>query len=585
MHELAPVTDSGQGFAFRHSEALLRIVMESAAVGMVLLGMDYRVIFANRAFGAMLGHGADEVIGVSILDFVDRQDLPLASEAMAPLMAGKIERYRAERRYRRKDGSVLWVLATPSLVRDEKTGEPTNVIVQVTDIDRQKHAEQALADSESRWNHALESAGQGVWDADVRVGVVFYSRMWRVMRGLAPEAEVDGAIESWLTRVHPDDRDRLRDLVHRQNSGEIARNAFEYRERHQDGHYIRILSRGGPVEWDKTGKPVRFVGTDTDITALKAVESALAEEKEKLRVTLQSIGDGVISTDATGCIAFMNAVAEQMTGWPADEATGRPVAEVFTVVDETTGEPMPDPVGEALRRQGRRYLNDSAVLVSRTGDRRAIRDSAAPVRMAEGGTIGAVLVFQDNTHARALQKELAHSALHDSLTGLPNRKSFERALAEAILQARLESREHALCFVDLDRFKQVNDSAGHAAGDALLRKIGQAIRRGCRSQDFVARIGGDEFALLLADCTLAGARKVAQQVVDAIAAARFTWQGQTYEIGASIGLTLITAQSSHATVLLGEADAACYAAKNAGRNQVAVFSETEAGPRGFVKSA
>ena len=258
---------------------------------------------------------------------------------------------------------------------------------------------------------------------------------------------------------------------------------------------------------------------------------------------------------------------------------------VFTVVDETTGEPMPDPVGEALRRQGRRYLNDSAVLVSRTGDRRAIRDSAAPVRMAEGGTIGAVLVFQDNTHARALQKELAHSALHDSLTGLPNRKSFERALAEAILQARLESREHALCFVDLDRFKQVNDSAGHAAGDALLRKIGQAIRRGCRSQDFVARIGGDEFALLLADCTLAGARKVAQQVVDAIAAARFTWQGQTYEIGASIGLTLITAQSSHATVLLGEADAACYAAKNAGRNQVAVFSETEAGPRGFVKSA
>ena len=216
----------------------------------------------------------------------------------------------------------------------------------------------------------------------------------------------------------------------------------------------------------------------------------------------------------------MNPIAEQMTGWPAGEAVGQRVEHVFDIVAEAgPANRCPNPVAECLRGRSR-ICTSTRTSFSSAERRRAATcaTSASPVRTPQGKVIGAVLVFQDVTHSRALQRKLAHSAMHDSLTGLPNRPAFERALADASDQARRELREHALCFIDLDRFKTVNDSAGHAAGDALLRQIADVIRRSCRTQDFTARIGGDEFALLLADCSLMRRAKAAQQVIDAIAA-------------------------------------------------------------------
>ncbi|MEJ0012722.1 MAG: PAS domain S-box protein [Bauldia sp.] len=557
---------------FRHSEALLRNILEYAAVGMVLVGPDAKVVYANRAYAEMLGHAPDECLGLDYAALIHPDDLEAASGQAKDLVAGKFDTYRAERRYLKKDGSILRGEVSASILRNERTGQPLYLLVQMTDIERQKRAEEALVASEARWKHALEGGGQGVWDHDRRGGrTMFYSRMWRIIRGFDPDEEVDGSMESWLARVHPDDRQRVHDTVLRQNAGEIPRDAFEYRERHRDGHYVWILSRGGPVAWDENGVPTRFVGTDTDISSLKGVEMALAVEKEKLRVTLESIGDGVITTDGDGGITFMNPIAEQMTGWTSAEAMGRKVTEVFVIVQDATDEAAADPVHEALTRKALYYFNEDAVLVSRSGERRAVRDSAAPIRTPQGDLLGAVLVFQDITHARELQKELAHSAMHDGLTGLPNRVAFERALTVAADQARHELREHALCFIDLDRFKPVNDTAGHAAGDALLQQIAHAIRRACRAQDFTARIGGDEFALLLADCSIAGARKAAQQVIDAITGVRFTWHGKTYTIGASVGITAVTAKSPHLTELVNQADTACYAAKAAGRNRVMVY--------------
>ncbi|MGZ8348049.1 MAG: PAS domain S-box protein [Allosphingosinicella sp.] len=586
MSQANAIDDRGdQAFKFRPNEAFLHNVMENAAVGMALLNTQGRWLYVNRAYAERLGYEPDDCTRLGARGLIHPDDLPLARQQLDGLAHGEVEGYRADRRYLHRSGAVVWGLTSASMLRDERTGDPLYIIIQVTDIDGQKRAEAALAETESRWNFAQEAAGQGDWDHDVRNKKVFYSRMWRLMRGFGPDEEVDGALESWLKRVHPDDRERILSIVLRQDSGEIQYNAFEYRERHKDGRYIWILSRGRPIEWFPDGQPARIVGTDTDITSLKAVAAELAEEKERLRVTLQSIGDGVISTDANGRVIFLNPIAEQMTGWTSAEAVGRRVEEVFVVVNEETGEPVPDPVGEALGRQWLHYLDEDAVLVSRTGERRAVRDSAAPVRTLDGPVIGAVLVFQDITQSRALQKELAHSAMHDGLTGLPNRKAFERVLAAAAEQALHEGREHALCFVDLDHFKQVNDSAGHAAGDALLQQIGQAIHRACRSQDFAGRIGGDEFALLLGDCSLAGAAKVAQQVVDAIADLRFTWHGQAYEIGASVGITAITASSPSTAALMAEADAACYAAKNSGRNRVSVYDDTMSGPRHFAQTA
>ena len=555
-------------FRFDQSGALLRKVMESAAVGMALVGADRRTIYVNRAYEAMLGHAPGARLGRAAEEAVFAEDRTTVMLRFEQVLRGELEELSLECRMLHSDGHPVWVLITASLLRSDATGRPLYAIVQIINIDRQKRAEAALAESESRWNFALESAGQGVWDHDIRKDDMFYSRMWRRMRGI-PEGEyVDPAQDKWLARVHPDDVPRVLSTVDKQDSGEHGFDTLEYRERHRDGHWMWILSRGKPVEWDAQGHPLRTVGTDTDITRLKQAESQLADEKERLRVTLESIGEGVISTAADETIIFMNAVAEAMTGWSEAEALGRPLVDVFVAKSEATGEPATDHVAFCLMTGRPSEIEDDVVLAARDGIGRGISGVASPVHSADGQMVGTVLVFKDVTDSQALKRELAHSANHDALTGLPNRAAFARALAEAKRQALEERRSLVLCFIDLDRFKPVNDTAGHAAGDALLQKVAQVIRRHCRPDDFCGRLGGDEFVLLFADCPLEVAQRRAEAVIAAIGDIAFTWSGQAYSIGASAGLAAL----ANAGDPLSEADAACYAAKGSGRGRVVAFA-------------
>jgi diguanylate cyclase (GGDEF)-like protein/PAS domain S-box-containing protein len=577
-----PVSDKqSRLLQFPQSGSLLRTIMESAAVGMALADLDGRITYANRAYAEMLCCRPEECIGLSAGDLVVPEDRLIAAEQVRRLIAGEIEDYRVERRYQRRDGSGwFWGLANAALLRHEVTGQPFTVVIQVVDIDRQKQAEAALADAEGRWNFALEGAGQGVWDHDMVTKRAFFSRTWKTMRGYGPDEDVDGSYDAWIGRLHPDDRERIVEIIRKQNTGEIRHNAFEYRERHKDGHWIWILSRGKPVEWMPDGTPARVIGTDTDISALKEVEAALAEERETLRVTLESIADGVISTDAKGRVTFINPVAAQMTGWQPDVSLDRPVEQIFRLADEE-GRPLLNPVTECLAGGIRKYVDEESVLLTRFGRAHEVRSCISLIEAPDGGISGAVLVFQDISRSRAVQRELAHSAKHDGLTGLPNRSAFEVKLAEMRAQARNEAREHALCFIDLDRFKPVNDRAGHAAGDALLREVAAALQAGKRRGDFVARIGGDEFALILSDCSVENARAVAGDVVDAVAAIIFDWRGESYRIGASVGVTVIGPDAPEPTSLLAEADAACYVAKAKGRGRVAV---SEAAGRSLLAS-
>ncbi|HEY9012766.1 MAG TPA: PAS domain S-box protein [Devosia sp.] len=567
-HDESPTAEI---FRFDRSDTLLRKVMESAAVGMCLVGVGGRLIYANRAYETMLGYGQGECLGLEGEALIYAEDRDEVLDQLRDLMIGELGEFRLECRMARRDGSPIWVSASASLLRSEITGNPVYAIVQLLNIEAQKRAEAALAYGEARWNSALDAAQQGVWDADVRADSVYYSRSWKTMRGFDPDEEVDSAKESWLARLHPDDRDRIRATVDLQSTGEDGYGTLEYRERHRDGHYIWILSRGRPIEWDDRGNVLRTVGTDTDITHLKKAEAELAAERERLRVTLQSIGDGVISIDARSRITFMNPTAESMTGWTLAEALGRRLEQVFSIVEEGSGRIATSPVARCLADGEVVFLDEDVVLVGRHAERRDIRSSASPLRAADGTIQGAVLVFQDVTASRALQKQLAHSATHDALTGLPNRLAFERALISVSDEARRDLRTHALCFIDLDRFKPVNDTAGHAAGDALLRHVAQVIRSCCRRQDFAARIGGDEFALLLADCPMSGAERVAQKLVDAIAAIEFHWDDKVYRIGASVGVTAITSRLANPAELMNEADAACYAAKAGGRSRVMLY--------------
>jgi diguanylate cyclase (GGDEF)-like protein/PAS domain S-box-containing protein len=418
-------------FLFGRNGAMLRKIIDGAAIGMVVAGMDGRVLYTNRAFVRdFTTTGRDDAFD---LIGIFAHDDPAGRQALADVLAGKATTHEGEYRCYDASGRPIWAAVALSVLESDITAQPQYVIAQISSIEKRKVAEAALAESESRWSFALEAARQGVWDHDSRTGRMFYSPMWRTMRGIPQDEAIDDRQDSWLERIHPDDRDRIRSNVSRQNLGDDGYDILEYRERRRDGRYIWILSRGKPVEWDGNGNVLRTVGTDTDITHLKEIEA-----------------------------------------------------------------------------------------------------------------------------------KLEHAATHDPLTGLANRASFGKAVVAAA-----RSLPSCLMFIDLDRFKPVNDALGHAAGDRVLVAVGQCISTAIRGTDFAARMGGDEFVVLLRDCELQNARRLAEAVGAAIAEIPIFVDGRPHRLGASIGIVGLGAEAD-ADLVLAQADAACYAAKKAGRGQIIV---------------
>ena len=327
----------------------------------------------------------------------------------------------------------------------------------------------------------------------------------------------------------------------------------------------------------KSGEFLGFVKVTRDLTerklheeALLASERALQQERDRLHVTLYSIADGVISTDGQGLVTLMNPVAEAMTGWSRTEAVGRPIEQVFQMWLTETGANVRNPIRDCLEHNRPFYLQDGVSLKAKNGSLRDVQDSAAPIRSPDGFVSGAVLVFQDVTRLRSIQREIAFSATHDSLTQLPNRTQLERALEEALLRVRTQQRPQTLCFLDLDRFKVVNDTAGHAAGDVLLKTIATLLTKSVRGADLVARLGGDEFAILLTSCTAEQAQGTLEKILTAISGLHFIWEGRSFTVSVSIGVTEIM-DDFDTTMAMKQADVACYASKNAGRNRISVY--------------
>ncbi|MDH3218138.1 MAG: EAL domain-containing protein [Gammaproteobacteria bacterium] len=298
-------------------------------------------------------------------------------------------------------------------------------------------------------------------------------------------------------------------------------------------------------------------------------------EKERAQITLHSIGDGVITTDSRGRIDYMNPVAEALTGWRYHQAMGLSMEAVVHLEDEQSGMVIPDPAQRCLSEQRVVAPKTDNVLISRGGERYSIQGTAAPMIDSQGNSIGVVLVFKDVTDSRRMQKKMVHQATHDPLTGLVNRSEFEQRLEKALQSARDFENTHALLFLDLDQFKIVNDSAGHVAGDELLKQISSLLAGQLRGRDTLGRLGGDEFSVLLENCPLDKARNVADILIDVIREYRFVWDHKTYQVGVSIGIVPITAESSSRKQLMHDADQACYAAKDLGRGRACIHNETD----------
>ncbi|HWM91017.1 MAG TPA: EAL domain-containing protein [Thermoanaerobaculia bacterium] len=311
----------------------------------------------------------------------------------------------------------------------------------------------------------------------------------------------------------------------------------------------------------------------------RAYESQMSElfaEKELAQVTLASIGDGVLATDGDGRVKYMNPVAEKLTGWAQDEAFGRPLPEIFRLRDEASGKTAESLVDHCLREGVNLRLAEKITLERRDGRRYAVESTCAPIRHLDGRIVGTVIVFQDVSDKRLLGLQLAHQATHDDLTGLLNRQAFDGHLQRALEDTRTHGSTHALCYLDLDQFKLVNDTCGHLAGDELLCRITALLQDIMRETDLVARLGGDEFAVLMPRRSLAEAELQVAQFHRALQGYRYTWRDKTFTIGASIGLVPISREFKTVTQLLSAADHACYVAKEKGRNRIQIYQEDDA---------
>src|SRR6187399_198962 len=289
---------------------------------------------------------------------------------------------------------------------------------------------------------------------------------------------------------------------------------------------------------------------------------------------MQSLGQAIVTTDMDGRLVFLNPAAEQLLGVARAQATGRLLEEVVGLVDENDRKQLSDPVREAVGggNGGPHNLSRRAVLLGKaSGEERAIELAASPLR-ADDKLVGAVILLHDVTEQRGLHRQMSYQATHDALTGLVNRREFERRLEEAADVARRGEATQMLCYLDLDRFKIINDSSGHLAGDSMLREVAKLLRDAVRDSDTVARIGGDEFGMLLTGCPLEKARQIADDVCRSIANYRFVWHERVFNVGVSIGLIEIGREAGSVEQLLAAADSACYTAKKEGAGRVAVYS-------------
>ncbi len=308
-----------------------------------------------------------------------------------------------------------------------------------------------------------------------------------------------------------------------------------------------------------------------------ALEAQLHAERDRAQVTLHSIAEAVITTDERGRIETLNPVAESLTGWTRKAAVGRPLEEVFDIIDEANRQARINPVATLLDGGRGVELRGDTILIRRDGREVGVDASAAPIRDRDGAIVGAVLVFYDVTDERRFAAQLSHQARHDALTGLPNRREFEHRLQRALAAAAELDRRHAMLYLDLDRFKEVNDACGHAAGDELLREISLLLQRKLREGDTLARLGGDEFGVLLENCAPDHAARIAESLRDAVAQVAFECHGRSFTLGASVGLVPIAAGPHTEADIMNAADASCYRAKAFGRNRVHV-GEVAAGP-------
>ncbi len=556
--------------ALRESEARYRSLVENAAEAIVVFDAGTgRFMEVNPNAERLFGIRRDQLLRLNPLSLSPakqpdgRSSKDVACRRIEQALAGETSEFE----WLHQDAQGNPVYCEIRLARLPDTDRRL-IRGSMTDITERRRAQQQLVDTKN----FLEALYDGSPDM-----IFLFSR-----RGYLVDVNQSAVMESGFTREELLGKDfEVLMGVHYTREGVTSRarealagrrQVFQWVARCKDGLEFPVEVRLSRVSGNrKAGQEKAYVlAVVHDITSRKRAQDALFQEKERAQTTLQSIGDGVITTDVIGVIDYANPVAEQLTGWRSSKARGRPLGEVFRVLDERSRESLPDPVARCLVENQTVSHTEHTLLVRDDGNEFAVKLTVAPIRDRQGAVSGAVLVLHDVTEMREIARQLTYQATHDPLTGLVNRREFEVRLECALETARTNGHGHALCYVDLDQFKVVNDTCGHSAGDDLLAKLSTLLRTKVRDSDTLARLGGDEFGLLLEGCPLEKAQEIAESLRQLIEGFRFSWQDNRFAVGVSIGLVPVTGENGNLTDVLSAADAACYMAKNLGRNRVYV---------------
>ena len=435
-----------------------------------------------------------------------------------------------------------------------------------------KAIQRALQNSEARFRTISDTSPLGIFVSDTAGECTYTNAAYQEISGLT----LDQALGTqWSLAIHPDDRQRVlaewRDTVRG-----VAPFQTEARFLRRDGSVVwtRLNAAAignGPISNGRVQIVEDITERKSTELELRASEMALFEEKERAQVTLNSIGDAVLSTDLAGNLTYLNLVAEAMTGWPREEALGRPLAEVFRIIDGDTREVAENPAQRAIRENRIVGLESNCILIRRDGFESAIEDSSAPIHDRDGLVTGAVIVFHDVSVARAMAFKMEHLAQHDFLTGLPNRMLLAERLSRAIGLANRHGKQVALLFLDLDCFKNVNDSLGHAIGDQVLQSTAERLSAHVRDTDTVSRQGGDEFVVLLSEIEHPqDAALIAEKLLAAFALPHLI-SGHELYVSLSIGISIFPDDGTDTEALMQNADTAMYHAKSVGRKNFQFF--------------
>jgi diguanylate cyclase (GGDEF)-like protein/PAS domain S-box-containing protein len=427
--------------------------------------------------------------------------------------------------------------------------------------DARRAAARALRISERRFRESMEHSPIGMLISDLN-GVWTYTNIaLQQMLGYTA-AEFRALPPGGPSK--PEDWRESEARWKRLLSGEIDFYDIARSFQHKDGHWVWTQVAVSVLR-DEEGLPIHLIAQIESLEARRRAEEKLAEERERLRITLQSIDDAVITTDAQTHITYINAAAESLLGLNMKAVEGRRVDEVIHLLDPQSSKAAANLIGQSALH-GKVFRRERACLLIRAdGTFCRVTDIVSPVLEATGLVSGMVIVFRDVTSDVDRTRDLQHRAMHDPLTGLSNRAEFAQRLRDLFEKARHLDRPAAVMAIDLDRFKAVNDAAGHAAGDAVLCEVAAACRLTVRSSDVVARLGGDEFAIILDNCDEDRAKYLGEQLLRTLNPLEFEWKGSLYSIGASIGLAMNRMDMANEKSWLEAADNACYIAKQEGR--------------------